>query len=463
MNTSTELMNEAAVARARTLIKQWDHAYVWHPFTQMQEWLAEDPLIIDRAEGNYLFDTEGKRYFDGVSSLWCNVHGHGRPELVQAIRHQLDSVAHTTMLGLANVPATILAKKLIDVAPRGLRRVFYSDSGATAVEIALKMAFEYWKLRGDSARDLFVSLAESYHGDTIGAMSVGYSEAFHARYQPLLFPCLRISPPHRYRYYRNMSAEQALARALDRAERTISTNRNRIAALIVEPLMQGAAGMWAHPVEYLRGLHRLCRDHNILLIADEVAVGFGRTGRMFACEHAGITPDLMCLGKGISGGLLPLAATLATEEIFNTFLGDHEQRRTFFHGHTYTGNALACAAGVASLDLFGTDQTLARLQPLTSRLSQLLEPVGRLAHVSDVRQCGMMVGIELAEDAAARQAYSGAMRMGKRVSMAARKHGLIIRPLGDVIVLMPPLSTTAEELDWLVGVVEECIRGVTQP
>ena len=443
--------------------KEWDHAYLWHPFTQMREWLAEEPLVIERAEGNSLIDSDGNRYFDGVSSLWCNVHGHGRREIVEAIRDQLDAVAHTTMLGLTNVPATVLARRLIELAPSGLRRVFYSDSGATAVEIALKMAFEYWQLRGETERTLFVSLAESYHGDTIGAMSLGYSEAFHSRYRPLLFPRLRISPPHVYRYYKRESPEAALQHALEEAERTLSENLGRIAALIAEPLMQGAAGMWNHSVEYLAGLRQLCRQHGVLFIADEVAVGFGRTGKLFACEHAGITPDLMCLGKGISGGVLPLAATLATEEIFEAFLGEHEERKTFFHGHTYTGNPLACAAALASLDLFAKDNTLARMAPRIELLRERLCPLSELDPVADIRQWGFMVGIELAEDVSARRAYPPGRRVGKQVILEARKRGVLLRPLGDVIVLMPPLSSTEEELTRLVAVTAESIQAVTAP
>ena len=442
--------------------KQWDHAYLWHPFTQMREWLAEDPIVIERAEGNYLIDSEGRRYFDGISSLWCNVHGHGRRELVEAIRTQLDAVAHTTMLGLSNVPATVLAKKLIELVPHGLQRVFYSDSGATAVEIAIKMAHEYWRLRGDTKRDHFVSLSTAYHGDTIGSMSVGYSETFHSRYRPLLFPCLRISPPHFFRYYRNESARDSVALALAEADGTLHAHEGKVSALIVEPLMQGAAGMWDQPVEYLAGLHRICRQYDVLLIADEVAVGFGRTGKMFACEHAGITPDLMCMGKGISGGLLPLAATLATEEIFNAFLGDYEEGKTFFHGHTYTGNPLACAAGVASLDVFEKDDTLGKLEPLIARLRELLRPFRDMEHVADVRQCGMMVGIELARDARSREPYPAGMRMGKRVILEARKRGVMLRPLGDVVILMPPLSTTLQELERLTAVTSECIRIATK-
>jgi adenosylmethionine-8-amino-7-oxononanoate aminotransferase len=446
----------------RSRWNQWDRAYVWHPFTQMREWLAEDPIIIERAEGNYLIDSEGRRYFDGVSSLWCNVHGHGRRELVEAIRTQLDAVAHTTMLGLSNVPATVLAKRLIELAPHGLQRVFYSDSGATAVEIAIKMAHEYWQLRGDTKRDHFVSLSTSYHGDTIGSMSVGYSETFHSRYRPLLFPCLRISPPHFFRYYRNENVRDSVASALAQADGTLRAHEGRVSALIVEPLMQGAAGMWDHAVEYLTGLQRICHQYNVLLIADEVAVGFGRTGKMFACEHAGITPDLMCLGKGISGGLLPLAATLATEEIFSAFLGEYEERKTFFHGHTYTGNPLACAAGIASLEVFEKDDTLGKLQPLIARLGELLHPFREIEHVSDVRQWGMMVGIELARDARSREAYPVGKRMGKRVILEARKRGVMLRPLGDVVILMPPLSTTLQELERLTAVTSECIQAATR-
>jgi adenosylmethionine-8-amino-7-oxononanoate aminotransferase len=293
-------------------------------------------------------------------------------------------------------------------------------------------------------------------------MSVGYSEHFHSRYRHLLFPCLRISPPHIYRYYRRQSPENALSGALKEAERILGENRNRIAALIVEPLMQGAAGMWAHPVEYLSGLHQLCRENNILFIADEVAVGFGRTGRLFACEHAAITPDLICLGKGLSGGVLPLAATLSTEEIFEAFLGEYEESKTFFHGHTYTGNPLACAAALASLDVFAADHTIQRIQPLIGSLREWLRPVREFPHVSDVRQWGLMVGIELAEDAAARRPYPPGERIGKKVILEARKRGIILRPLGEVIVLMPPLSSTRAELEHLVSVTAEAIRAVTE-
>jgi adenosylmethionine---8-amino-7-oxononanoate aminotransferase len=443
-------------------IRCWDRTHLWHPFTQMREWMAEEPLVIERAEGNYLFDTDGNRYFDGVSSLWCNVHGHGRREIVDAIGKQAATVAHTTLLGLTNIPATELSKRLIEIAPHGLQRVFYSDSGATAVEIALKMAFGYWQLRGEPSRDLFVSLTEGYHGDTVGAMSVGYSEPFDRLFRPLLFPCLKINPPHFFRYYRRESPEAALAHALDEAEQVLTKDRKRIAALIVEPLMQGAAGMWRHPVEYLQGLRNICSTNKILFIADEVANGFGRTGKMFACEHAGVSPDLMCLGKGITGGTLPLAATLAAEEIFSAYLGEYEERKTFFHGHTYTGNPIACAAALASLEIFRRDGVLDRVQALSTELETQLAKLAGMGYVADIRQCGLMAGIELAEDVPFRKPFPAGHRIGKNVVLAARKHGILIRPLGDVIILMPPLSTSHQELRNLVDVIADSIEAATR-
>jgi adenosylmethionine-8-amino-7-oxononanoate aminotransferase len=437
--------------------RQWDRDYSWHPFTQMREWMAEEQLFIERGEGNYLIDTEGRRYFDATSSLWCNVHGHGRKEIVEAISRQAALLGHSTMLGLSNLPATELARRLIEIAPRGLQRVFFSDAGATAVEVALKMAFAYWQLRGEAGRDVFVSLNEGYHGDTIGSLSVGYLEIFDRPYRPLLFPCVKLNPPHFFRYYKNMSMESAVAAALSEAEKTLTRDRRRIAALIVEPLMQAAAVMWNHPVEYLAGLARLCKSNNILLIADEVAVGFGRTGRMFACDHAEVTPDLLCLAKGISGGVLPLAATLTTQEIFNAFLGEFEERKTFFHGHTYTGNPIGCAAALASLELFEKDHTLEHLPAKIRKLTDSLQPLAALPHVADIRQWGVMVGIELVEDVAARRSFHPARRLGKQVMLAARRRGIILRPLGDVVILNPPLSSSEEELRTLVDAVADSI------
>lgn len=444
-------------------LKAWDHTYLWHPFTQMQDWLTEDPIIIARGEGNYLIDIHGNTYLDGVSSLWCNVHGHNHPALNAAITAQLSDIAHSTLLGLANIPSILLAKKLIELAPPGLTRVFYSDSGATAVEIALKLAFQYWQLKGARDKVKFASLIEAYHGDTLGAMSVGYSEGFHHYYRPLLRDAFRLTPPHCLRFLQGMSEADALAAAVREARAVLSEHRQEIAALIVEPLMQGAAGMWAQPVAYVQALREIATECDILFICDEVATGFGRTGRMFACEHAGVSPDLLCVAKGITGGYLPLAATLTSEAIFDAFLAPYEEFKTFFHGHTYTGNPLACAAALASLAVFEQEQVLDRLAPkidlLTERLRTDFTP---LAHVADIRQWGMMVGIELMRDPKQKIAYATAEKIGVRVIKEARTRGVIIRPLGNVLVLMPPLSITREELITLLDVVRAAIVTVTE-
>jgi adenosylmethionine---8-amino-7-oxononanoate aminotransferase len=414
-----------------------DRSYLWHPFTQQRGWSAEEPVIIDRAEGTDLIDTEGRRYIDGVSSLWCNVHGHGHPRIDAAVRAQLGRVAHSTMLGLSHRPGIELAQRLVEIAPAGLTRVFYSDSGSTATEIALKMAFQYWRQRGETQRTKFVALRMAYHGDTLGSVSVGGIDLFHAIYHPLLFDTLKAEPGD----------------AAD-LERLLARHRGELAAVIMEPLVQGAAGMLVHPGGYLRAVRELCDRHDTLLILDEVATGFGRTGRMFACEHEGVAPDLMCLAKGITGGYLPLAATLTTETVYEGFLGEHEEFRTFFHGHTYTGNPLACAAATATLDVFRDEDTLARLQPKIRRLGELLEPIAAHPAVREVRRVGTMTGIELAE-------HPLSMRIGHRVALEARRRGAIIRPLGDVVVLMPPLSISEADLSRLVEATGEAIDVAT--
>jgi adenosylmethionine-8-amino-7-oxononanoate aminotransferase len=441
----------------------WDHRHLWHPFTQMADWLAEEPLVIAAAEGCTLIDTDGRRYLDGVSSLWCNVHGHRHPALDDALRTQLGRVAHSTLLGLANVPSIELARALIEVAPPGLARVFYSDAGATAVEAALRMALQYHQLRGATERTRFASLVEGYHGDTLGAVGVGYSEPFHRFVRAAVVPAVRLTPPHVFRWQQGMAAEAALAAALAEAERVLAEHARTLAAVIVEPLVQGAAGMWVHPPAYLRALHALAHRHGALFIADEVATGFGRTGRMFACEHAGITPDLLCVGKGISGGYLPLAATLATEDVFAAFLGPYETFRAFFHGHTYTGNPLACAVGLASLAVFREERTLARLAPMIAHLAErLAADVTPLAHVGDVRQQGLMVGIGLVAERGTRRVHPAAARIGQRVVRAARARGVILRPLGSTIVLMPPLAIGRADLDRLVDVARDAIDEATR-
>jgi adenosylmethionine-8-amino-7-oxononanoate aminotransferase len=444
-------------------LRELDHTYLWHPFTQMQEWLRDDPCIISHGEGHYLVDVQGRKYLDGVSSLWCNVHGHRKQELDRALQAQLERVAHSTLLGLSHPPAIDLARKLVDIAPQGLQRVFYSDSGATAVEIAIKMAVQYWQLKGEKARAGIASLAEAYHGDTVGSMSIGYSETFHRFHRGLLFPVLRITPPHVFRYYQGMTEAGALSAALEQARAALTENKSSLAAVVMEPLMQGAAGMWAQPVEYLSGLGDLCRQNGILLILDEVATGFGRTGKMFACEHAAVAPDILCLAKGITGGYLPLAATVTSEEIFAAFLGEYKEFKTFFHGHTYTGNPLGCAVALANLELFEREDIVEKMQPrIVSLKNRLNEEFAPLPHVGDVRQWGYMVGIELVEDKVLRKNFPPEQRIGHRVILEARKKNVMIRPLGDVIVLMPPLSISDAELATLLDVVYDSIRAVTE-
>jgi len=443
-------------------LKQLDHNYLWHPFTQMQEWMGEEPCIISRGDGHYLIDIEGRKYLDGVSSLWCNVHGHRKKELDDAIKEQLDRIAHSTFLGLSHPPGIHLAQKLIEIAPKGLKRVFYSDNGATAVEIALKMAVQYWQLKGENKRTQIASLAESYHGDTVGSMSMGYSETFHRFHKNLLFPVLRLTPPHVFRYYQRMNEADALSAAIKEAEEKVSENGTSLAALVMEPLMQGAAGMWSHPVEYVQALSEICRRHGILFILDEVATAFGRTGKMFACEHTGVAPDILCLAKGITGGYLPLAATLTTEEIFSVFLGEYKEFKTFFHGHTYTGNPLGCAAAIANLELFEKENILESMQSRIVYLQKrLYEEFLPMAHVSDVRHWGYMTGIELVLDKGMHKSYAPELRIGHKVIHQARQRNVMIRPLGDIIILMPPLSIADSELAALLDITHDCIGAVT--
>jgi len=414
---------------------QLDRDHVWHPFTQQRDWVEEEPLMIESGEACYLTATDGRRYLDGVSSLWCTVHGHRHAGIDGAVTAQLERVAHSTMLGLAHPGAAELAARLVELAPPGLSRVFYSESGSTAVEIALKMAFQFQQQRGGqhARRTSFVHLRESYHGDTIGSVSVGGIDLFHSTYRPLLF--------------QTHVAEPGDAGDL---ERVLSCHEEEIAAVIVEPLVQGAAGMLLHPPGYLGQVRELCDAFGVLLICDEVATGFGRTGTMFACEQEGVAPDLLCLAKGLTGGYLPLAATLATERIYEGFLGAPEEYRTFFHGHTYTGNPLACAAALASLDAFEAERTLERLQPKIALLGGLLDEIGAMPQVAEVRSRGFMVGIDLGK-------HDPALRMGHRVTLEARKRGAIVRPLADVVVLMPPLSISADELRALLSITADSI------
>ncbi|HSM93209.1 MAG TPA: adenosylmethionine--8-amino-7-oxononanoate transaminase [Anaeromyxobacteraceae bacterium] len=454
------MTHETQRARHLRLVES-DRRNLWHPFTQMEEWLAEEPVVIDSADGVYLVDTLGHRYLDGVSSLWCNVHGHRVPEIDAAVRAQLDRVAHTTLLGLASTASIECAEELLRWTPKGLTRVFFSDAGATAVEIALKIAYQHHQLRGDTARTEFVGLRGAYHGDTIGSVSLGGVDLFHRIFKPLLFDVHHAPQPYCYRCPLGKRWPDCAMACADEVERIVEARAGKVAALVLEPLVQGADGMITQPPGYVRRMRELCDRHGILLVCDEVATGFGRTGKMFAVEHEGVVPDLMTVAKGISGGYLPLAATLTTERVFESFLGPFDSQRTFFHGHTYTGNPLACAASIASMRLFRDRGIVQALPGKVAALERALAPAASLAHVGEVRQRGLMVGIELVRDRATKEEYAYGVRAGHRVCMEARRMGAMLRPLGNVVVLMPPLGMTEAQLAELAGITLACIEKVT--
>jgi adenosylmethionine-8-amino-7-oxononanoate aminotransferase len=430
----------------------------------MQEWEREEPLIIERGRGSYLIDTEGNRYLDGTSSIWVNLHGHRHPGLDRALKHQLDKISHSTLLGLSNPAAIELARALIGMAPKGLSRVFYSDNGSTAVEVALKMAVQYWRQRHPDAgpKNTFLHLKLAYHGDTVGAVSVGNIELFHARFKPLLFPTVEAEPPYCYRCPLNLAYPSCRLACTEPIEEMLRARHRELAGLIIEPLMQAAAGMIPQPSGYLTRIRELTARYNVLLIADEVATGFGRTGKMFACQHEGITPDLMAISKGITGGYMPLAATLTTDEIYQAFLGRYEDFKTFFHGHSYTGNPLGCAVALANLAVFRQENTLARLRPKIKMMTRHLKALSALPHVGDIRQSGFMAGIELVRNKRTKEPYPLHTRVGHRVAAVARTKGLILRPIGNVLVLLPPLSISIKDLQRMIQIVHDSIADVVK-
>jgi adenosylmethionine-8-amino-7-oxononanoate aminotransferase len=417
-----------------------DKRHTWHPFTQMRAWCdpAHEPLVLVEGHGAILRDSRGREYIDGNSSIWTNLHGHNHPKLNAAIRDQLDRVAHVSFLGSTNASAARLAERLCGLFPRkNLSRVFFSDNGSTAIEVALKMAVQYWQLAGRADRNRFIAFDRAYHGDTAGAASVGGIAGFHGRFADLHFPVERIG-------------------SLD--ELATVENPDTVAAVIIEPLVQGAAGIRLWPEGMLRELSAWCDVRGILLILDEVMTGFGRTGTMFACEQERVFPDFLCLAKGITGGYLPLAATLATERIYEQFLGGVAEQKTLYYGHSYTANPLGCAAALASLDIFEEENVLENLKPRIARLRELLEPLAQHPHVREVRQCGFIAGIEIGADQ--QTPYPWAELRGARICEAARKHGLLTRPVLDTIVLMPPYCVTDEQLSHAVEAIRRGIEEV---
>jgi len=444
-------------------LQDFDRKYVWHPFTQMKEWEAGSQIVITRGEGSWLIDCDGNRYLDGVGSVWTNVHGHCHPYINAAIKSQVDRLEHSTLLGLASEKSALLAKRLIGIAPKGLTKVFYSDNGSTAVEIGIKMAFQYWLQTGRPEKSRFISFKNAYHGDTIGAVSVGGIDIFHEVFRPLLFPTIQAPSTYCYRCELSPACNSGRCKmeCLAHLERLMKLHCHETAALVIEPLVQGAGGMIVQPEGFVRKVRELCDRFDILMIADEVAVGFGRTGSMFACERESVTPDIMALSKGITAGYLPLAATLTTQKIYDAFLGEYAELKTFFHGHTFTGNPIACAAALASLELFETDDLLNSLKPKIKQLQARLESLRVHPHIGDIRQLGMIAGIELVKNRATREPFDWAERIGVAVCLEAQKHGLFLRPLGNVIVIFPPLSISSDEIYYLMDGVEKSISSIT--
>ena len=459
MDEDRPIDHEAPFFRAPGAPEARDHNCIWHPFTAMSDWMERDPLIIESGQGVRLRDIHGREYYDGNSSLWVNIHGHRHPRIDAAIRDQLDRIAHPTMLGLSNMPAIKLAERLVKIAPPGLRRVFYSDSGSEAVEIALKIAFQHWQLRGEPGRTHYLTLANGYHGDTLGAVSVGGIETFHALFRPLLFPTHWAPSPGAM-----AGAKTGVFGPVDALQgftSVLAAHQDRLAAVIMEPLIQAAGGMVLMPGGFLKGVERACHDAGVLLIVDEVATGFGRTGRMFACEHEDVHPDLMTVAKGLTGGYLPLAATLATDRVFEPFLRAGRDG-VFYHGHSYTGNPLGCAAALASLDIFEDEHVVDGLAPKIRRVTDRLQTFKTLSHVQDIRQIGLMVGIEIGLSPESRVPYPSHLGMGAEVCARARDLGMITRPLGDVVIFLPPLCSTTVELGDMLNILYQAIRDVTE-
>jgi adenosylmethionine-8-amino-7-oxononanoate aminotransferase len=445
----------------RDELRDWDRRHHWHAFTQMAEY---EPLIIERAEGCRIFDIDGRSYLDGASSMWCNVHGHNHPRINAAIREQLERVAHCTALGMGCGTTVRLAKRLADLAPGDLAHFFFASDGSSAVELALKMAFQYWRQceNPQPQKTKFIALDEAYHGDTLGSASVSGIARFHALFKPLLFDVIRGPLPDPQRLPRGTSTADALKQFLGEIEALLTAHAHKVAALVVEPVVQCAAGMVMHPPGFLRGLRELTQAHNVLLIADEIAVGFGRIGTMFACDQERVVPDLLCLGKGLSGGYLPLAATITNDKIYRAFLGEFHEGRTLHHGHTFSGNPLACAAALASLDVFDEEQTLTNLPAKIARLSEHLCRLAEHPHVATTRQRGLIGALELTPDKATGLPYPVLERRAWRVCRETLAHGVWLRPLADVLYVMPPLAISLEELDFIMNTLTSAIGDVTR-
>jgi adenosylmethionine-8-amino-7-oxononanoate aminotransferase len=440
-----------------------DKKYIWHPFTQMKSWLNEDPLIIEHGDKNMLYDMEGRGYIDAYASLWCNVHGHNIEYINNAIKEQVDSISHSTTLGASNIPSILLAEKLIEISPEGLTKVFYSDSGATSVEIALKMAYQYWMHKEGKPREYFIKFDNAYHGDTIGSVSLGGVDLFHSIFKGLLFNTIKVKSTYSYRMEGFPTLEEAGDIVLNEIEEKLKENAGKVIAIVLEPKMFGAAGMVRQPDGFVSKVSKLSKKYDTLLICDEVATGFGRTSSMFACESEGVSPDFMCVAKGLTGGYLPVAATLTSDKIFDAFLGEPHEAKTFYHGHTFTGNQLGCAAAIASLELFDKNNLISHVKEITPHLMEKLNRLfGCHENIGEIRQSGVMTGIEIVENPKTRKSFAPNKLIGQKIILECRKHGVLTRNLDDVIIVNPPLSITKDEIDTIINAISAAVKEVVE-
>ncbi len=450
-----------------TTKEEWiakDLKYVWHPDTQMKQYEGADfkPTLIERGEGIYLYDIDGNKYIDGVSSWWVNTLGHSNPKLNNILTQQAQKIEHVLLADFTHIPAIELAEKLVNLAGSPFSKVFYSDDGSTAVEVALKMAYQYWYQKGKPEKKYFVSMTDSYHGDTLGSVSVGGIDIYKKIFNPLVFETLKVCAPYCYRCPKNKECGKCNIECIDEVEALFKSRSSEIAAMIVEPLVQGAAGMRMYPPLYLSKLRALCDEYDILLIDDEVAMAFGRTGKYFAFEHANIKPDIFCVAKGITAGYIPLAATITTDKIYNAFYDDFSTLKTFYHGHSFTGNPVACAVAVENLKIMEEEKIIDSLQPKIEKLKQCLKKFKELQHVGDVRQTGMIGAVEMVRNKSTKEPYDFVERIGHKVFKEALKNGALLRPIGNVIYFMPPLIIKEEEIEKLTKIAYNAIKTVTE-
>ncbi len=442
----------------RSLLLEKDLKYIWHPYTQMKDTEVNPPILIEKAEGIKLFDESGNFFYDTISSWWCNIHGHNHPHIKNAIIAQLDKLDHVLFAGFTHLPAINLAEKIINLMPKYLTKVFYSDNGSTSVEVALKMSFQYWYNRGQKNKTKFLCLDKAYHGDTIGTMSVSGSSVFNDIFSPLLAKNFQVTSPDCYRCPHKKNKNSCQIDCIQNLETLLKEKSEEIAALILEPLVLGSGGMIIYPTQYLEKAAQLAKKYKIHLILDEVATGFGRTGKMFAFEHTKIEPDFVCLSKGITSGTLPLAMTITTEDVFGAFYDDYSKKKTFYHGHTYTANPIACSAGIASLEIFEMENSLEKIKPVAKLLEDGLKKMLDFDFVGDVRCIGLIGALELVKDKKTKKGFDFDERIGYKIYQKALQKNLILRPLGNILYLYLPLVTTEKDLSIILEKTYDCLK-----